>query len=473
MKRNHRLFAALALFLCGAGLSIYAQKNPCVVKGKIGNDSRTIFNLYAVENGEMKQLGSSPANNGYFSFAFTPEKEGYYVIAPHELRKNSRFFVYLKPGDVVDFRIEEGKFILNNTEKTDNTPENKAIEQWAQLVYPIEHRANYTFMHRDETFKDFFPMLENIAAKAAALPKTSTGNSRFDASFEDFKKYNLTDIAVSYTRAPIRVYPKSTDYTAFYHKINIADLTRHASLLNYPNATDLISDCYIAKLRSDSKIPENELGKYIIGSSERMLKEHMISNDTVAGEIVLHECKSNKTYPGIQLYYHTFGNYLTTADQKERMARIIDGYEKSPQPTEAIDFRFEDIKGKQVALSDFKGKIVYVDVWATWCGPCKAQIPYLVELEEYYHNNPDIVFISVSVDARKDYDKWKAMLKEKNMGGVLLFAGERKADIMKPYGITGIPRFMLFGKDGKAIYTNAPRPSSFEIKAVIDEALKK
>lgn len=472
MKRNHRLFAALTLFLCGAGLSIYAQEKPCVIKGKIGDDSRTIFNLYAVENGEMKQLGSSAANNGYFSFAFTPEKEGYYVIAPHELRKNNRFFVYLKPGDIVDFRIEEGKFILNNTEKTDNTPENKAIEQWAQLVYPIEHRANYSFMHRDETFKDFFPMLENIAAKAAVLPKTATGNSRFDASFEDFKKYNLTDIAVSYTRAPIGVFPESTDYTAFYHKIDIADLTSRASLLNYPNVTDYIENCNIAKLYSNPDIPKNERGKYIAEAKNKLITQ-TITNDTVRGEFVLKGCEVIKTYPGIKLYEQTYGKYLATDDQKNRFKAIMEKYEKNPQPTEAIDFRFEDVNGKQVALSDFKGKVVYVDVWATWCGPCKFQIPYLVELEEYYHNNPDIVFISVSVDARKDYDKWKAMLKEKNMGGVLLFAGERKADIMKPYGITGIPRFMLFGKDGKAIYTNAPRPSSFEIKAVIDEALKK
>ena len=64
------------------------------------------------------------------------------------------------------------------------------------------------------------------------------------------------------------------------------------------------------------------------------------------------------------------------------------------------------------------------------------------------------------------------MLKEKGMGGIQLFAGERSDEIMNPYKIKGIPRFMLFGKDGKVINADAPRPSSSEIKTIINTALK-
>ena len=126
-----------------------------------------------------------------------------------------------------------------------------------------------------------------------------------------------------------------------------------------------------------------------------------------------------------------------------------------------------------MALSDFRGKVVYVDVWATWCGPCNAEIPHLIKLEEAYHNNPNIVFMSVSVDKQKDFEKWKQMLKDKGMGGVQLFSGDRSDEIMKPYKITGIPRFMLFDKDGRVVDADAPRPSSGEIKALLDATLKK
>ena len=123
-----------------------------------------------------------------------------------------------------------------------------------------------------------------------------------------------------------------------------------------------------------------------------------------------------------------------------------------------------------MSLSDFKGKYVYVDIWATWCGPCVAEIPFLVELEkEFYDDN--IVFLSVSVDNDVNKEKWKTMIKEKDMGGVQLFASGWNSQIGNDYAIsaTGIPRFMLFDKEGNVMDTNAPRPSSEDIKKVFNE----
>tara|TARA_Y100001968_G_scaffold331483_1_gene386316 strand:+ start:1505 stop:2539 length:1035 start_codon:yes stop_codon:yes gene_type:complete len=142
-----------------------------------------------------------------------------------------------------------------------------------------------------------------------------------------------------------------------------------------------------------------------------------------------------------------------------------------PQAGEpAIDFTYPDIDNNIVSLSDFKGKYVYVDIWATWCGPCVAEIPFLVELEkEFYDDN--IVFLSVSVDNDVNKEKWKTMIKEKDMGGVQLFASGWNSQIGNDYAIsaTGIPRFMLFDKEGNVMDTNAPRPSSEDIKKVFNE----
>ena len=207
-------------------------------------------------------------------------------------------------------------------------------------------------------------------------------------------------------------------------------------------------------------------------AQDNILKEQLIVNDTVKGEFILDGAKFIRTYPGIMEYKQKYAQYLITDSQKARFNEIIAKYDDNSAGHDAIDFKFEDVNGKQIALSDFKGKVVYVDVWATWCGPCNREIPHMIKLEESYHNNPNIVFMSVSVDSRKDYDKWKNMLKEKGMGGIQLFAGERSDEIMNPYKIKGIPRFMLFGKDGKVINADAPRPSSSEIKTIINTALK-
>ena len=129
------------------------------------------------------------------------------------------------------------------------------------------------------------------------------------------------------------------------------------------------------------------------------------------------------------------------------------------------------MQGKEVALSDFKGKVVYIDIWATWCGPCKGEIPYMGKLEEEFKDNSNMVFMSVSIDAQKDQQKWKDMVKEKQMKGVQLFAGSRADDIAKPYKVKGIPRFILVGKDGNLISSEAPRPSSAEIRPLLKKAL--
>ena len=82
-----------------------------------------------------------------------------------------------------------------------------------------------------------------------------------------------------------------------------------------------------------------------------------------------------------------------------------------------------------------------------------------------------MVFMSVSIDAQKDQQKWKDMVKEKQMKGVQLFAGSRADDIAKPYKVKGIPRFILVGKDGNLISSEAPRPSSAEIRPLLKKAL--
>ena len=132
-----------------------------------------------------------------------------------------------------------------------------------------------------------------------------------------------------------------------------------------------------------------------------------------------------------------------------------------------IDFTYENTKGEAVSLSSFKGSLVYLDVWATWCGPCKAEIPYLKTLEQNYHQK-NIVFLSVSVDT--DKEKWLKMVEEEALGGVQLWA-DGWSQITKDYAIFGIPRFILFSEDGKVISNDAPRPSNQETRELFDKYL--
>ena len=135
-------------------------------------------------------------------------------------------------------------------------------------------------------------------------------------------------------------------------------------------------------------------------------------------------------------------------------------------------FDYENHKGGKTKLEDLRGKYVYIDVWATWCGPCRAEIPHLKKVEEKYHGK-NIEFVSISVDVDKDHEKWKKMVNNKELGGIQLFADKNwNSDFIKAFGIDSIPRFLLIDPNGKVIKADAARPSSPQLTELLDSLLK-
>ena len=134
-------------------------------------------------------------------------------------------------------------------------------------------------------------------------------------------------------------------------------------------------------------------------------------------------------------------------------------------------FNYENHKGGTTKLEDLKGKYVYIDVWATWCGPCRAEIPSLKKLEEKYHDK-NIAFVSISIDVDKDHEKWKNFVSEKQLGGIQLFADKNwNSEFMLSYGINSIPRFILIDPNGKIVKSDASRPSNPELQKQLDALL--
>lgn len=130
---------------------------------------------------------------------------------------------------------------------------------------------------------------------------------------------------------------------------------------------------------------------------------------------------------------------------------------------------YENFKGGTNSLDDYKGKYVYLDIWATWCAPCKAEIPFLKELEKDYHGK-NIEFISISVDKKHAYDKWRTMVEEESLTGVQLIADNNfESEFIMNYGINAIPRFILIDPEGKIVNANAKRPSDPKIREYFNE----
>jgi thiol-disulfide isomerase/thioredoxin len=110
-----------------------------------------------------------------------------------------------------------------------------------------------------------------------------------------------------------------------------------------------------------------------------------------------------------------------------------------------FNFKIKDLDGKQVDLASFKGKVVLLNFWATWCGPCKAEIPGFVELQAKYRDQLTVVGYSVDDDAPKA----RAFAQEYKMNYPILL-GEGREDVQDAFGpIWGIPASFLISKDGR------------------------
>ena len=176
----------------------------------------------------------------------------------------------------------------------------------------------------------------------------------------------------------------------------------------------------------------------------------------------------------LDLYYQT---YVKLAANDKGINRIKEKYDRiktlkkgSPSPS----FNYPDSSGKNISLESLKGKLVYVDVWATWCGPCKAQIPFLKQLEEKYREE-EIAFVSLSIDQLKNISKWKDMIVDKELEGIQIIADKAwRSKFVTDYVIEGIPRFILIDKDGNLMDPMAPRPAIYvEGEMQLNEEIQK
>ncbi|UKJ08585.1 TlpA family protein disulfide reductase [Solitalea lacus] len=449
-------YCAFFAFLLSAVFSANAQYTEIngVSKTAKPNDVR----LFKVVMGRIEEIAKTMPNSaGKFNLKFQPEYKGYYAIGfgdKYEIL--DKYKIYAKGDDKINLELNDSAYVLTGN----NSKENQVLYQWYKLAYKVERRSVY-FNRGGRRMQGFFPELQSLVEKSQNwMDGKETGNANFDQLMKSTINHDLAYFTMAYLISPRASKPNPNDYTAFVKSFNADSYLQNEELLKFPYGTTLLR-CLVAFKSQD----------YYNSNWEKLLPG--ISNDVLKGEFVLSKMAAVKSYTNYQELYDAYNKYFLADDQKERVKKIEAGLQKYKPGTVAINFTGWDASGKEISLSDFKGKIVLVDVWATWCGPCNKEIPYLKKVEEEFHGK-DVVFIGVSVDEQKDKEKWKKFLVDNQMEGVQLFAGGwHQSTIAKAYGINGIPRFMLFDRNGNIINVDAPRPSDPKLKATLLDLLNK
>ncbi len=234
----------------------------------------------------------------------------------------------------------------------------------------------------------------------------------------------------------------------------------------------LTSDDALMRYPFGMQILEQRLAEAGASLDDRLA---VVSDRVLKGEVVLMAAARLSTITGINDLTERHGNLLTLPAQRHRMGAIRTRIEKSENMLrqKTVDISGVDARDKRISLSDLKGKVVLVDIWATWCAPCIAELPHIKKLMAEYADG-DIVLLGVSIDEARDKAKWLEFMRENGEHGIQIFAGQGwNSDIVRDYNVKAIPRFMLFDRSGNAISTFAPRPSSPELKLLIDKALAK
>lgn len=157
-----------------------------------------------------------------------------------------------------------------------------------------------------------------------------------------------------------------------------------------------------------------------------------------------------------------FPNLTQARDKKKEIEENMAQTAKIADGQKAPDFSFPDVNGKQWSPKDFKGKYLIIDFWASWCGPCRQEIPHLKEVYKKYKDQ-GLEILSVSVDAKPA--DWKKAMAEEKMAWPQINAVESKP-VMASYLFSGIPYLVVVDKDGKIVEKNVRGES-------LDKSMKK
>ncbi len=453
------LISGLIAILLMASACQAEKGNFAYIEGRFHGDTKGIkINLSKVVNGKTLAVSNcTPGNEGRFGFTCPINESGIYVI---NVIKNggiysrdvglNRFF--LEKGTTIDLDLWGDKYELRET----NNHKNEWLTELNTLmdtVFTYSHGQFFSF----STYEEFFPLLpEYVANNQQFQKRINTGDKDFDELLTLMAETDINSASLKFVQSMRKKHPKRGDYPDYYDVIREQKAPVSPRMFELPTGFDYILSYarFAVKELPEQPAWGRSVHKYI----------ELTNNEVFKGHIALYFLKRKQAYnPQYLEFKEDMTPYLITDYLKDEARKHDLSIRQFAKGTKAFNFVGTDTEGKEHSLYDYKGSLIYVDVWATWCGPCTQEIPHLEKLEKKFHGKK-VKFISYSLDKPRDLKKWQAYVNKHNMSGLQL-VGDKGfgSDIAQDYAISSIPRFMLFDQDMKIISVNAPRPSSGKV----------
>ncbi|MRX67024.1 Thiol-disulfide isomerase or thioredoxin [Flavobacterium resistens] len=433
----------LLLLLIIAFYSFTTSEEIVTVSGKITNTENGTIKI----KGELFEKEIKLKPDGSFSENLKIEYDGIYKI---ETTKNS-FQIYLTKDSKLIIYADDANLTPTLKFTGKGNIENQYLAQ-KQLITSV---IDWEFYKLEED--EFLKKLQSI--------KTSVDNLYAKTKFTDasFKEKEARSI---YYLEQIHLFSyknyHSSNISQKYPKIDeTIDLDNNSDFLFSNDYQALVISNFYKNVRDN--LPKNTEGddsvSFITAKDAipeiKALKSQSIKNRLIefsAGDIVIDNTNYEKIYEEFLLLTND-PLIKQTLTLNYNFANAIKPGKPSPK------FNYENQKGGKTSLEDLKGKYIYIDFWATWCGPCVKEIPFLQKVEEQYKGK-NIEFVSISIDAMKDQPKWSKFVTEKQLGGIQLLAeNEWNSKIMRDYGIHEVPTFILLDPNGNIVSARAPKPS--------------
>ena len=453
MKKKYLL--TYSIFL-GFLISCNSEKRQfAVVELDLSNISAENLHITGEDDFKYNRKFESGTDTIKFIDTLRIDQEGYFRVS----LKRQGFLLYLEKGAHLKITADADD-VINSINFSGN----------------LDGENNYLIGKEKLKRTDIYKLPDMEFAQELALYKEELLNflKESDVS-EDFRQqeqkeieYDITSIRLLYPSIHTRLTGKQDldlpdDFYASLDEINFTDTI--AYMASQTNGYPIMVFQYFEKLAKDKKAnySNNELIAYL-KEVDKAFPNGPVKDDLFRPKIGM-GMPMNNTIDGI---YQTYKGALQDKDYLEMVEKEYRQLKRLSSGNPAPAFELENFHGGVLHLEDLKGKPVYLDIWATWCGPCIEEFPSLRILAKEF---PDIQFVSISIDQRRHFETWRKIVYEEDLPGIQLIAYNENVEFKDNYAIRSLPRYVLIDKDGNIVSANVFRPSDPQLISLFEELL--